>query len=954
MIFNTPKSPHPDYEKTDYSLSSTPPRCSLDFKIFIEDDDGKVSVIGDTQLRLQDFKGHESLSQPFEFELELRANDYFTTHPYGELLTPKDKNTYQFDFNKLLGANATILLGSPETDNDVNKGKYPSARPVIFFNGIITNFSLADRGVYHATLKPALFKLTLQNSYRLFPDCTILDVVKQVLTENNIAFNKTELDKQTDKVIMGLATYRKQDWLQAGESDFDFITRLMNKVSLFYYFTHTENSHTMVISDQPHYKTIYKREVNKDGYNKETDTIKPLYLSYTQQASLDRDDYITQFKYQQNLTTNGLTTVLAQKESTWESQNTAQTSPIFLDRDNQKEKLNMEQMHIVQYGASKDEIGKITNTTMNKLAAAKYDFSGSSSCAELKAGHKFQVQEAFQSTKDATQQTIRPLLNNREFVATSVQHQASALGDYKNQFSAVAAEGLATPFNPHGGHQGTILARVTPAPTSKQNATSTSDNSGIETIDHTGSSAKQLEKTVFAYDSKDFSYELADDKSNAFSCRGVYVRFIDQPETGPAQWVKISEQMTTIPEVGVYVVVSRSQDSNEIPEIQQTLEAKGSKNIMPEGYSTHTSVGNNYNTSYGNSTGVSFGADITTPLSTATNIVNTQRATNNYNDVRYSESSSYSYNVTKHSHNISRTGSGAALKFDPADMMGFVSYGDSATYGNTYNKSKHIGTSTNFNNTIGASTSSNSTIGASSSFGDTSGVSVSVNTVLGSENNASTKTGVFTNASNINGQQINGSIITGNSISDNSVIGNNTSVQTTLGNNTSTTVLTGNTTDSRTTIGNSTSTTVLTGNTTDSRVTIGNTISDTIFTGNSTDIKTTIGNSTTITSLIGNTFEKSTYAASHTSESQTAFKVNSETVAEEAFNKAVGNSNGADTKVADNSVTSVQSDNSLKSATAQNTVENVSAGTTTSNNTSVQTANHSMVTEIHAGVRTML
>jgi type VI secretion system secreted protein VgrG len=276
MTFTTPNSPTPNYEKANYTPSSpNPPRCSLDFKIFIEGDDNEITIIDDTQLRLQNFKGHESLSQPFEFELELRANDYFASHPYGELLNPADKDTYQLDFEKLLGANATILLGSPETDNDVDNSKYPGARPVIFFNGIITNFSLAERGVYHATLKPALFKLSLQNSYRLFPSCTILDEVKQVLTENNIAFNKTELDKQTDKVIMGLATYRKQDWLQAGESDFDFITRVMNKVSLFYYFTHTENSHTMVITDQPHYQTIYKRDLNKAGYNKETDTIKP-------------------------------------------------------------------------------------------------------------------------------------------------------------------------------------------------------------------------------------------------------------------------------------------------------------------------------------------------------------------------------------------------------------------------------------------------------------------------------------------------------------------------------------------------------------------------------------------------------------------------------------------------------------------------------------------------------
>ena len=474
MILNSPSAPASKIEPVPYTPPLPgAPRCSLDFKIWIENGSGSMTEINDTQLRLQRFQGQEALSQPFEFQLELTAND---------AMSEQGGEQIELDFNQLLGASATIILGLPETEQDVQKGKYPSQRPAVFFNGIITNFALAERSTYHATLKPSLFKLGLQNNYRLFTESTILDVVTQVLTENSIQFNKSDLESATNKIVMGLATYRKQDWLQAGESDLDFINRLMHKVNLFYYFTHTANGHTMVLTDQPHYQTIYQRKVNDVGRSELTDIIKPLYLSYTQQATLDRDDYITQFKYQQNLTTSGLTTVLAQKEATWESQNTAQTSPVFLDREHQKEKLNMQQMHIVQYGASENEVSKLTDTAVNKLAAAKYDFSGSSSCPELKAGHKFQVQETWQQPNGQTPKAsafssplpIRPQLNEREFVVVSVQHQASALGDYKNQFSAVAAEGLPTPFNPQEGHQGNILARVTDKPAGTTSSSSSS------------------------------------------------------------------------------------------------------------------------------------------------------------------------------------------------------------------------------------------------------------------------------------------------------------------------------------------------------------------------------------------------------------------------------------------------------------------------------------------------
>ena len=882
MIFKTPDPVKYDYNAVEYTSKTSdkiPPLCSLDFSILT--DTGKT--IGDTQLRLQNFKGHEALSQPFEFNLELRANDYTSGGPgygkpavFGEILSPATSD--EMNFENIMGVNATIILGTPETTNDVNQGDYPNKRPVVFFNGIISNFSLADRGVYHATLKPALFRLSLQNNYRIFSQKSILEVIIEVLTENQISFNKEQLEAKPNTIIKGLANYYTQDWLQAGESDLDFITRLMHKVSLFYYFVHSKFKHTMIITDQPYYKSIYQREVNKEGFNVETEKLKSLYLSYTEQASLDRDDQITQFKYQQNLTTQGVTTVLAQKEATWETANTAEVSPVHINMQHQKEKLNMKQMHLVQYGATELESNKMTDTAVNRINAAKFDFSGASSCTELKAGHQFKVKEAWQDSEETNSTSdhkfssplpIRPLLNDRDFVATSVQHQASAAGDYKNQFSAVAAEGLATPFSSHSGNQGNIFAIVTGK-----------DKADDKSSSLQGNALKFLKKNVFSFDKKSLKYE---NNSKPYSATGIYVRFIDQPDTAASTWVKISESMTSIPEMGSYVMVGRSNDDNEIPEVQQSLQAKGSRVIMPQKNSCHTNVGNSYNASYGDSTSISFGADVSTPLETAKNIVDKQRKSNNYNDVRYGESSSYSYNVTKRSHNISITGkkpsvllaiakasstisaalsNPASLAINKAEklfsgaissLISFVSYGDSKTYGNTYNKSYHLGTSTNISTQTGMSTSANKTKGLQNSFTKLEGVSTSVYLGIGAETNTSSKTGIFTNISNINGKSTNKTLINGNSTSTTTTFGNNSNTQITTGNSSNNTTMTGNTSNTQITTGNSSNDTTMTGNTSNTQTTTGNATNVTTMTGNTSNTQTTTGNATNITTMTGNT-----------------------------------------------------------------------------------------------------
>ena len=92
---------------------------------------------------------------------------------------------------------------------------------------------------------------------------------------------------------------------------------------------------------------IYERKINQYGFTEEDDEkIKSLLLSYSE-GGQERDDYISDFKYQENLTTAGIHTMLAQKHATWEEVNTSIVD-YYENDDFKKPLLNMEQMHVVQ------------------------------------------------------------------------------------------------------------------------------------------------------------------------------------------------------------------------------------------------------------------------------------------------------------------------------------------------------------------------------------------------------------------------------------------------------------------------------------------------------------------------------------------------------------------------------------------------------------------------------
>jgi type VI secretion system secreted protein VgrG len=172
-----------------------------------------VTPLGDDVLLFHGMSAREEMSRPFEYQLDLLS----------------DKETVAFD--EILGKNVTIKFQL--TDDSTR-----------YFNGYVTRIAQGGTyGRYHrylATVRPWLWFLTRTTDCRIFQDMKVPDIIKQVFADHGAADFKLELT----------GTYRKWTYcVQYRETDFNFVSRLMEQEGIGYYFRHSDGKNTLVLTD---------------------------------------------------------------------------------------------------------------------------------------------------------------------------------------------------------------------------------------------------------------------------------------------------------------------------------------------------------------------------------------------------------------------------------------------------------------------------------------------------------------------------------------------------------------------------------------------------------------------------------------------------------------------------------------------------------------------------------
>jgi type VI secretion system secreted protein VgrG len=183
------------------------------------------TTLGKDVLLLQGYSGEEGMSRLFRFQLDLLSEN------------PSIK------FQDIVGQRATISVRLP----DASKFRY--------INGFVSRFSQTGRDErfthYRAELVPWVWFLTRTSDCRIFQKTPLPDILKQVLTE--IGGQVAELEMR----LRG--SYEPIDYcVQYNETDFNFVSRLMEQYGLFYFFEHEDAKHKLVIADTPSIKETHQ------------------------------------------------------------------------------------------------------------------------------------------------------------------------------------------------------------------------------------------------------------------------------------------------------------------------------------------------------------------------------------------------------------------------------------------------------------------------------------------------------------------------------------------------------------------------------------------------------------------------------------------------------------------------------------------------------------------------
>lgn len=92
---------------------------------------------------------------------------------------------------------------------------------------------------YELRMEPWVKLLTYTSDYKAFQNKTVVDILDEVLAEYPYPVEKRLVE-----------SYPVRTWqVQYGETDFDFLQRLMQEWGIYWWFEHSEDSHTLVLAD---------------------------------------------------------------------------------------------------------------------------------------------------------------------------------------------------------------------------------------------------------------------------------------------------------------------------------------------------------------------------------------------------------------------------------------------------------------------------------------------------------------------------------------------------------------------------------------------------------------------------------------------------------------------------------------------------------------------------------
>ncbi len=196
--------------------------------------------LGKDVMAIERFEGTEGLSETFEFRIDVLSKEKFV------------------DMDTILGTNCCLSIHS------MHEGVKRH------FNGMLVESQwLGHRHEltgYRLILRPWFWLLTRTSNCRIFHDMSAAEIIQDVLGKH-AAFAKFKKKLSNSYPVLEYC-------VQYCESDFAFVSRLMEEYGMYYFFEHSEQGHEMIIADSPSAHVAKGGGANLRFYNTNIDSVR--------------------------------------------------------------------------------------------------------------------------------------------------------------------------------------------------------------------------------------------------------------------------------------------------------------------------------------------------------------------------------------------------------------------------------------------------------------------------------------------------------------------------------------------------------------------------------------------------------------------------------------------------------------------------------------------------------
>ena len=319
--------------------------------------------LGDDVLLLQKLTGVEGMSRLFTFQLDLLSENS------------------SISFDDIVGQRVTVTIHLPSGENR-------------YLNGFVSRFVQSGRDTrfthYQAELVPWLWFLTRNADCRIFQQKTVVEIIKKVFQD--LGFSGQFKDK-----LQG--NYEPREYVvQYRETDFNFVSRLMEEYGIFYFFEHEVSKHTLVLADS---SSAHQPCPNQSN------------AIFDSTARILEEERITAFEIGQELKTGSYSLNDYNFETPLTDLDVTEPTVYNVANNSTFEYYDYPGIYV-----KKPDGEQLAKVYMQEQEASHVTGYGASSCGAFTPGYRFDLQEHYR--KDL----------NKTYVLTEVQHNANCGSAY--------------------------------------------------------------------------------------------------------------------------------------------------------------------------------------------------------------------------------------------------------------------------------------------------------------------------------------------------------------------------------------------------------------------------------------------------------------------------------------------------------------------------------------------